>query len=314
MLLILARGLSAAALLPSLLLLASPGAQARGDGWRHCAEQGGVCEVRGNALVRYGVPGNWATGSVRGDVMCSNETFGDPAPGSPKRCELAGRQGGGQQDDSDDYVFCAAEGQVCRFRGSADVRFGSGDRFATRRAHGSVRCDVTAFGDPYFGVTKHCQVPRRALLGNGNGNGASGGSWGDDDGWRYCAAEGQTCKVRGRATVRFGDGQRFAKREVSGEVACTTDVFGDPSFGVIKHCEVQTSGWGGGWGGDSGSQRWQVCAEEGGLCRFSGRAQVRYGTAGRYQYRDAWDSVRCNNDAFGGDPYPNRRKRCEVMR
>lgn len=297
---------------PLALLMAAPAAQAAEFGWRACASEGQVCRVANRAVVRYGVPGDWYTRSVRGDVMCSNETFGDPAPNAPKRCEITGDGGG---SSSDEWVFCAPEGQSCNFRGSAEVRFGYGDRFTTRRAYGSVRCEVSAFGDPVQGVTKHCEVRREAAI-NGNGGwGGSGGSWGGgNSNWRYCAGENESCRVNGRAQVRFGDGQRFATRTVNGQVNCSVDVFGDPARGVIKHCEVQKSGWGGSGGSGGDADRWTRCAREGGLCEFGGRAQVRYGASGRYHYRDAGGRVSCNNDSFGGDPYPGRPKSCEFRR
>ncbi len=298
-------------LLPGLLWAAAPAAQAAEDGWRDCAREGEVCRVATRALVRYGVPGSWATRSVRGDVMCSNEAFGDPAPNTPKRCEIAGSFGGsggssGGGSASSDWVFCAPEGETCRFRGASEVRFGDGNRFTTRRAYGSVRCDVTDFGDPVYGVTKHCEVRREAAIAGGGW----GGSGGSSSNWRYCAAEGQTCRVNGRVQVRFGDGQRFATRTVSGEVSCSTSVFGDPSYGQVKHCEVQASGW----GGSGESTAWNRCAREGERCNVSGRVQVRYGTLGRYYYRDVWGGVNCDSNNFGGDPYPNRVKTCEIRR
>jgi hypothetical protein len=311
--------------LPLLGLWAAPAAQASESGWRDCANEGEVCRVANRGVVRYGVPGNWSTRSVRGDVLCSNEAFGDPAPNTPKRCEIAGYGGSGGSSSSNngDWVFCAPEGETCRFRGSAEVRFGHGDRFTTRRAFGSVRCDVQDFGDPVYGVTKHCEVRRDAALnGSGGGNsgswggsGGSGGSWGGGNAnWRYCSAEGQTCRVNGRVQVRFGNGQRFATRTVNGEVDCSTNVFGDPAYGQVKHCEVQTSGWSGSGGSGGGSSDWSRCAREGERCEFSGRTQVRYGTSGRYFYRDAWGGVNCENGNFGGDPYPNRPKSCEIRR
>jgi hypothetical protein len=286
---------------------------ALGEGWRSCAQEGGVCQVSGRAVVRYGVPGRWATRSVNGSVTCSNDAFGDPAPGTPKRCEVAGYGDGG----SSDWVFCAPEGETCRFRGSADVRFGHGGRYTTRHAYGSVPCDVRSFGDPYYGVTKHCEVRRDAALGGSGGYG-QGGSWGGgNDSWRYCAGEGQVCRVNGSAQVRFGDGQRFSTRTVNGSVDCSTRVFGDPIYGKVKHCEVQSAAWtgGGGYGaGSAGGTGWSLCANEGGYCSFDGRAQVRYGTHDRYYYRDAWGGVSCSNESFGGDPYYNKPKRCEIQR
>ncbi len=303
--------------LPLLPLWTAPAAQAAERGWRDCANEGEVCRVSERGVVRYGVPGNWATRSVRGDVLCSNVAFGDPAPNEPKRCEIAGsggNSGGGSSSNDGDWVFCAAEGETCRFRGSAEVRFGHGDRFTTRRASGSVRCDITDFGDPVYGITKHCEVRREAALGGGGGGG-SGGSWGGgNDKWRYCAAEGQSCRVNGRVQVHFGDGQRFATRTVNGEVNCSIGVFGDPAYGQVKHCEVQTAGWGGAGGSGGNNPGWSRCAREGERCEFSGRTQVRYGTSGRFYYRDAWGSVNCDSNQFGGDPYPNRVKTCEIRR
>lgn len=281
-------------------------------GWRQCAVEGQVCRVANRAVVRYGVPGDWYTRSVRGDVMCSNETFGDPAPNSPKRCEIIGDGAG---SGNDEWVFCAPEGQSCNFRGSSEVRFGYGDRFTTRRAYTSVRCEVSAFGDPVPGVTKHCEVRRDAAITGSGGWGGSGGSWGGgNNDWRYCSSEDQTCRVNGRAQVRFGDGRRFVKRTVNGAVNCSVSVFGDPAFGVIKHCEVHKSGWGGNGGSGGSWDRWTRCASEGGTCELSGRTQVRYGTSGRYHYRDASRRVHCSNEAFGGDPYPGRAKSCEIRR
>lgn len=302
------RGLAALAL-PALLATGAAPALANEPGWRTCAQEGQTCRVSGRTVVRYGVPGNWATRTVRGDVQCGNAAFGDPAPNSRKRCEIAdsgfgGSGGSGGSSGSNDWVFCAPEGEVCRFRGATEVRFGHGDRFTTRRAFNSVRCDVADFGDPVFGITKHCEVRRSAALEGGG----SGGSWvGGSSDWRYCAAEGQTCRVNGRAEVRFGDGQRYATRTVSGEVNCNTQTFGDPSYGKVKHCEVHRSGW-------AGDSEWTSCAREGQRCSFSGRGQVRYGAEGRYVYRDAWGQVECNNASFGGDPFPNRPKSCEFKK
>jgi hypothetical protein len=308
----------AAGALPALLTTAAPTALANQPGWTTCAQEGQTCRVNGRAMVRYGVPGNWATRSVSGSVLCSNLAFGDPAPNSPKRCEVAGGGGfggsggsgggfgGSGGSGSGDWVFCAPEGQICRFRGATEVRFGDGNRFTTRRAYNSVRCDVADFGDPAYGVTKHCEVRRSAL--EGGGSGGSGGSWaGGSTDWRYCAAENQTCRVNGRAQVRFGDGQRYATRTVSGDIACSVGSFGDPAYGQVKHCEVQRAGW-------ESSNVWTDCAREGRRCSFEGRAQVRYGIDGRYVYRDAWGGVNCDSNSFGGDPFPNRPKRCEIKK
>lgn len=57
-----------------------------------CANEGQTCEFFGNGEVRYGVPGHYVTRIVygwwTGSTPCDNYTFGDPAPGVPKTCEV----------------------------------------------------------------------------------------------------------------------------------------------------------------------------------------------------------------------------------
>ncbi len=291
---------------------------ARGDdGWRDCADEGQTCRVDGRAVVRYGADDRWSSRVVNGSVECGNGAFGDPAPQTPKRCSVRDHAGGGNNGNSHGrrWTFCAAEGEVCRFRGQAEVRFGTGNRFTTRSAYGQVRCDVDSFGDPFDGVTKHCEV--RSSASQGQSQFRPVGDYQDWVGnsalnaWRYCAPEGSTCNVNGRAEVRFGDGRRFASRTVNGEVACEVSRFGDPAPHVIKHCEVRSAGWSAGSGG---GRNWSRCAGEGERCDFDGRAQVRYGASGRYAYRDAYNGLNCDTETFGTDPYDGRVKTCEVRR
>lgn len=57
---------------------------------------------------------------------------------------------------------------------------------------------------------------------------------------------------------------------------------------------------------------WRPCAPEGGSCRFSGEALVRFGIEGRYAFRTARDQQACATAAFGHDPAPGQRKQCDV--
>ena len=304
-------------ILAVVTLCASPSARAAADeGWRACADEGQTCRVQGRAVVRYGDTDRWTTRSVVGSVVCGNAAFGDPAPEVAKRCEVQGAVPGGASKDRGtagprqaEWQFCAAEGEICRFRGQAQVRFGEGSRFTTRNAYDSVRCDVTDFGDPAYGVTKTCEV-RGSPVQSGGSDAWRG--WGAKPGaadWRYCAAEGETCRIEGGAQVRFGEGRRYNTRPARGEVSCSVDVFGDPAFGTLKHCEVQASAL-----RHADAPDWRRCAGEGERCEFQGRSQVRYGTAGRYVYRDAYNGVRCDTRSFGSDPYTDRVKSCEIRR
>lgn len=291
------------------------------DGWRECAPEGQTCNVNGRATVRFGADDRWYSRTVSYAVRCTNDSFGDPAPGVAKRCQVrvsdhsgAGTSGGAYRPGSaQGWRYCAGEGEVCRFNGRAEVRFGQGNNFVTRTAYGSVRCDVADFGDPARGTTKFCEV--RPLDGqsyqSSNQSYWGGGDYGaQNSGWRYCAAEGGNCRVKGNGRVRFGDGRNFKYMDVTGEIPCTTSTFGDPARGTTKHCEVQNARYDD--GGYSGG--WTQCAREGERCNFSGFAQLRFGAAGRYAYRDGAGGVICSVDEFGQDPYPGRVKSCEIRR
>ena len=55
---------------------------------------------------------------------------------------------------------------------------------------------------------------------------------------------------------------------------------------------------------------WKQCAEEGGVCRFSGTRQVRYGGNGAYAYKSASEALACSNSVFG-DPAYGTPKFCQ---
>ena len=54
--------------------------------WIRCADEGGYCKFHGQKEIRYGVDDKWSTKAVRNGVRCSNDVFGDPAPGASKGC------------------------------------------------------------------------------------------------------------------------------------------------------------------------------------------------------------------------------------
>jgi len=62
----------------------------------------------------------------------------------------------------------------------------------------------------------------------------------------------------------------------------------------------------------TGSQAtWQTCANEAGMCTFSGTKGVRYGSGTTFVYGAFTNGVSCANASFG-DPTPNVVKHCEV--
>jgi hypothetical protein len=160
-----------------------------------CAPEGGFCRVPYPTRVIYGAGGRSTAREVGGGgIPCSNEVFGDPAPGRPKRCSYIARgygrggdgwdrpgrgpDGPGRWDgpgrgydgprddfrrrDRGDDMFgwqpCARENGYCNFRGVKRVRYGARGRYVERMSRDGIPCDNRSFGDPAPGEPKNCQV------------------------------------------------------------------------------------------------------------------------------------------------------------
>lgn len=72
--------------------LAPSASSGQGAAYTLCAPEGAVCRAPAGSLVRYGEPwGNrWSAERPMpesGAIGCNNATFGDPSPGTGKRCE-----------------------------------------------------------------------------------------------------------------------------------------------------------------------------------------------------------------------------------
>lgn len=198
---------------------------------------------------------------------------------------------------------CAGQDEICRFEGTALVRYGIEGRYAYKVGMRRLICDQYEFGDPAFGQTKQCDFNpdlRAQPLGVG---GVA------EDAWLPCGGEGDICSFTGQARVRYGVDQRYVYRNATASVRCSVDVFGDPAFGTPKRCEYQLLGTGVQVGADAG---WDFCATEGGTCRFSGSAEVRYGAKGRFVNRRAVNGVPCSVEGFGRDPIFGEKKSCFV--
>ncbi|MBZ6075638.1 hypothetical protein [Microvirga puerhi] len=167
--------LAAAALIFATSLAGTTGAAAQG--LVPCAPEHGFCRVPYPTRVIYGVPGRQAVMDVAGrGIPCSNEAFGDPAPGIPKRCAYIARgYGGGFEEPAPRprrdwhgwreatysepaWRTCADENGFCGFRGQKRVRYGAHGRYAEGFYQGGVGCNNGTFGDPMPGVRKQCQV------------------------------------------------------------------------------------------------------------------------------------------------------------
>jgi len=120
-------------------------------------------------------------------------------------------------------------------------------------------------------------------------------------GWTACAPENGTCSFSGTREVRYGAGTSFASKIVTGSVACSNAVFGDPAPNVVKSCSYSNA--------TVTVPTWTACAGEGGTCAFSGRREVRYGAGSSFVSRVFSGAAVCSNATFG-DPLPNVVKAC----
>lgn len=58
--------------------------------WTTCANEGGTCSFSGKKIVRYGMGTRWNYREATNQIGCNNSTFGDPAVGTRKICQIAG--------------------------------------------------------------------------------------------------------------------------------------------------------------------------------------------------------------------------------
>jgi parallel beta-helix repeat protein len=95
----------------------------------------------------------------------------------------------------------------------------------------------------------------------------------------------------------------YAYKTLTGGTACTNTVFGDPAPGIPKRCDTGTT--------STSSTSWTLCANEGGVCAFTGTKEVRYGANGLYAYKTLTGGTACTNAVFG-DPVPGVAKKCDT--
>lgn len=199
---------------------------------------------------------------------------------------------------------CASQDEVCRFEGQALVRYGAEGRYAFQVARKRIVCDVEEFGgDPAYGVVKQCDYSYEL-------NRRETSSSTPSRGWTHCAGEDEYCRVPGTARMRYGAGNRYVYRNVTGGVLCSARAFGDPAYGEHKTCEYQAAGRG--HENVNHGRGWEYCGSEGGYCSFSGPGEVRYGTNGKFVVQRAINGIPCALNAFGRDPADGENKQCFV--
>jgi hypothetical protein len=166
-----------------------------------CARENEFCRVPYPTQVVYGVPGRSTAVDVGGrGIPCSNEAFGDPARGIPKRCAYIAR---GSRDWD---------------RGEPSRRAYDEPSYRQRESYGEVRRE------------RHREVEAHRF-----GDGEDGYR---PSGWRTCASENGFCEFGGVRRVRYGVRGRFVEGTYRNGTACSNSVFGDPVPGQPKICQA----------------------------------------------------------------------------
>ena len=214
----------------------------------------------------------------------------------------------------EDWAICAQEGEVCRTRGDALVRFGAEGHFAFRVTHDQQPCTVDNFGsDPLPNRHKRCEVSvnwrNQPRYRNWQTAGASQGEW------TLCANEGDLCPLPpGEFVVRYGADGRYSEIKTNREIACNNGIFGDPMEGAAKQCAFKRANGEGANAGARPGLTWVPCAREGERCEFRGPAMVRYSAGRRAFYAEGFDGMVCINESFGQDPAAGQSKHCDLLR
>jgi hypothetical protein len=174
--------------------------------WAFCANENGRCIFTGTQTVRYGAGNSFVSKSMAWSSTCDNNTFGDPAPGIAKHCEVTST-----------WAFCANENAQCGFSGTQTVRYGLGSSYFTNVFTGGAGCNNSTFGDPDPGSVKHCDTAATT--------------------WTYCADENGQCTFSGTKSVLYGANGNFWVKTLIGGAACNNTTFGgDPIPGTAKQC------------------------------------------------------------------------------
>jgi hypothetical protein len=64
----------------SMLILLTSVTSAGAQEWKRACSERETCTIDGTRMIRYGAEGSFSYGVATNQVICSDETFGDPAP------------------------------------------------------------------------------------------------------------------------------------------------------------------------------------------------------------------------------------------
>jgi YVTN family beta-propeller protein len=222
-----------------------------------CASEGGTCTLPAGstATVWYGAASSWAVRTgVTGSIACTNAVFGDPLRGTRKACRYLVTSVATNRPPTVSLTAPAngasvVQGTAVTLTASAADPDGSVARVEFYDGATLLATDSTA---PYSFGWSGAAVGAHTLTARAVDNlGATTTSTAvtltitaptpttPPSNAVSCANEGGTCTLPAgaTATVWYGAASSWAVRtRVTGSIACTNAVFGDPLYGTVKSC------------------------------------------------------------------------------
>ena len=135
---------------------------------------------------------------------------------------------------------CATENGRCTFTGSQNIAYGAQGTFVVKTLTGGTDCNNSVFGDPINGVYKSCYLqsaPAPTPVPVPVPTFSTGGISFDSN---SCATENNRCTFTGSRSVAYGAQGTFSIKTLTGGADCNNGVFGDPIYGVLKACYLQS--------------------------------------------------------------------------
>ncbi|WP_234815061.1 glycoside hydrolase family 16 protein [Noviherbaspirillum denitrificans] len=116
------------------------------------------------AAVLLAACGGGGSGTDAGTTSTASGVEASAAQGTPTTTSTTGTVSTATSTvaPASAWSQCATENSTCTFEGTKDVRYGAGDKWATRTATGSIACNNGTFGDPAVGTQKVCEVSATA--------------------------------------------------------------------------------------------------------------------------------------------------------
>jgi hypothetical protein len=144
---------------------------------------------------------------------------------------------------SETWTACANQYGTCSFSGTRQVRYGANGVYVTKTLTGPVACSNTVFGDPLPGVMgKTCSISSTTAATATPTTTTTAATTTAATTWTACASQYGSCSFSGTRQVRYGANGVYVTKTVTGPVACTNAVFGDPLPGVMgKSCSYANS-------------------------------------------------------------------------